>query len=478
VFSGTGVHFDGNKYLLKTDDVGGGNTTTIFYKVTDPVSGCFKSTSKDFDIYSQPVINEFELRELFNVGEGKYVMNTDPANGLFAINDISQGLNNEFNPSQKGVGAYRVKYTYEDENFCSSELEKTTTVDTVQGSFTGLASVVCYDAGAQTLLGANPYGDTGVFTGNGIFDNGDNSASFDPVAAHDGSHTIVYTYWGPDHIAKFEVVKTVEVDSVGNLQFIDLDSAYCEGTGTVNFKAAPEQSLIMFSEHFSGVGVEDVVANDGKARFVTADVSPNDSSLISYTFVDVNGCSADVSQWVTVDSLPVIRSVNVKPQFNSETEEFRFEAVPSGGVFSSNNISLLGDDFYPVKESQGEHSVMYTFTDGNECVSSLSTDFKISPADATIESILINSKYCIDADPDTIVARPGNGGGSGRFVEYVGLRNVGGNKAVIYPDSLGAGGFSAVYNYTTLDGLTEYSVSQSFSVQHLASSCEFMYWLI
>jgi hypothetical protein len=77
-------------------------------------------------------------------------------------------------------------------------------------SFSGLAATYCGGDPAVLLTG-NPAGATGVFTGQGISDNGDGTASFDPGSVSAGIHTITYTYTDPISGCPNDEVQSVTV---------------------------------------------------------------------------------------------------------------------------------------------------------------------------------------------------------------------------------------------------------------------------
>ncbi len=63
-------------------------------------------------------------------------------------------------------------------------------------SFSGLVGPYCESA-APVLLTGSPLSSDGRFSGSGIMDNGNGTASFDPAAAGPGTFTITYTYTDP-----------------------------------------------------------------------------------------------------------------------------------------------------------------------------------------------------------------------------------------------------------------------------------------
>lgn len=115
-----------------------------------------------------------------------------PAGGTFSGPGIS---GNTFDPAAAGEGGpYIITYTYTDANGCTNSTTQSVLVNTLpggSGSFNGLASTYCISDAPVNLTG-NPL--TGTFSGPGITDNGNGTASFSPAAAGTGTHVITYTF--------------------------------------------------------------------------------------------------------------------------------------------------------------------------------------------------------------------------------------------------------------------------------------------
>jgi len=469
-FSGAGVSNVGGQYIFDPANAGVVDSS-IAYTYTDVVSGCTIDTVEELHVYPLPKIETFTVRDLFNANEGSYEMAVSPEGGEFIVNGLSQGLSNVFIPSAVAEGTYSIQYHYTDANGCVADSVDETDVVSASGTFSAPSPVVCYDADPDTLVGTNPYGKYSVFSGGCVVNIGTDSAVFYPAIAGAGAHTIVYSYVGPDSIAQFSVSADVDVDSVGRLKFFDLEDAYCQDAGTIDFGAAPEVDGSIRKGNFSGNGVTNGVVNDGLARLVLQEVSAGDSTLVTYTYADTKLCSATASMWVTVNPLPQIDALIAKSVYNATSGSAELSALPDGdgGEFSSNTLGLIGATFSPDKEALGEHTVTYTYTDGNSCVSKKQVNFTIAKAEATIESIVLDRSYCDYAEPDTIIGNTWAYNTVGAFAERIGLRNIGENKAVVYPDSLGAGEFLVEFTYPTPDGLTEFSVSETISVESLSA---------
>ncbi|MFN8248202.1 MAG: hypothetical protein U0T68_04525 [Ferruginibacter sp.] len=143
-----------------------------------------------------------------------------PAGGTFNGNGIT---GNTFTPSAVGAGGlYAITYTYTDPGTgCSKTVSKNVmVVQLPAASFTGLSSQYCISDAPVTLTG-NFAGDDlapGHFSGPGITDLGNGTATFNPaVAGVGGPYTITYTYTNgdPDSDCSTSSSQTVMVNSCG-----------------------------------------------------------------------------------------------------------------------------------------------------------------------------------------------------------------------------------------------------------------------
>ncbi|MCF8465743.1 MAG: HYR domain-containing protein [Flavobacteriales bacterium] len=178
-FSGLGI--SGNSFVPSIAGVG---TILITYTYTDG-NGCTNNETQSVDVNGLPNVSFSGLgQEYCSDDMSAYTLLGSPTGGTFVGSGIS-GSN--FIPDNALIGVNTITYTYTDPFGCTSLDEQQVTINALPTVlFTGLASAYCADASNVALTGS-PVG--GTFSGTGII-----GASFSPVAAGTGTHSITYTY--------------------------------------------------------------------------------------------------------------------------------------------------------------------------------------------------------------------------------------------------------------------------------------------
>ena len=108
-------------------------------------------------------------------------------------------------------------------------------------SFTGLAASYCQDAAAVTLTG-NQSG--GTFTGNGVTNNGNGSASFNPATAGVGTHSITYSYTDGNTCTNTQVQSVQVLQNVTYYADADGDTFGNAAVSTISCNGAPSGFVI------------------------------------------------------------------------------------------------------------------------------------------------------------------------------------------------------------------------------------------
>lgn len=178
-FSGLGI--SGNSFVPSVAGVG---TIFITYEYTDG-NGCTNTETQTVDVNGLPNVSFSGLDPAYCEDDANaYTLTGSPAGGTFSGLGIT---GDDFIPSDAGDGSWTITYTYTDPFGCTSFEDQVVEVNELPVvSFSGLATSYCEDASNVNLTGS-PAG--GTFTGTGII-----GASFSPVAAGVGLHTVTYTY--------------------------------------------------------------------------------------------------------------------------------------------------------------------------------------------------------------------------------------------------------------------------------------------
>ncbi len=225
-FSGPGI--SGNSFTPSSAGVG---THTITYSVTDISSGCSNSTTQQVEVI-QPTVTISGLPATICVNAAAITINGNYSGGTFTGTGITDNLDGtaSFNPATAGVGGpYSITYSYTDVNGCSNSISQNITVNALPTvSFTGLPATLCVHTAAITLTG-NHGG--GTFTGTGITDNANGTASFNPATAGvGGPYTITYSYTDVNGCTNSQSQTITITANFGyaNLQW-PANGSYCDG---------------------------------------------------------------------------------------------------------------------------------------------------------------------------------------------------------------------------------------------------------
>jgi len=224
----------------------------------------------------------------------------------------------------------------------------------------GTYEPVCIDASDIALAGS-PSG--GTFTGTGVTGN-----LFDPSV---GTQTITYTY---------------------------TDAHNCTNTAStiINVNALPEVSAGRYDPIC--IDANDVALSGAPAggAFTGTGVSGNlfDPSVgtqtITYTYSDGNGCTNSATTIINVNNLPQISAGSYGPVC-IDAADVTLAGTPPGGTFSG--IGVTGNLFDP---SVGTQTISYTYSDGNNCTNSASTNITVNTIPgAPIVNGPIN--YCLNS---------------------------------------------------------------------------------
>ncbi len=174
-------------------------------------------------------------------------------------------------------------------------------------SFSGLAAQYCENDGDVVLTGS-PQDDVQIFSGPGITDNGDGTATFSPSGAGAGTHNIMYTYTNSVSGCSYSSTQSVTVLPRPTANMFGSDSI-CPG-------GSAELSIL-----FTGTAPWDYTYTDGTNDF-SGSTSDNpyefltsNTGIYSVTDLqDANGCVAnDFGLSATVAEYPLIGKPTITP---------------------------------------------------------------------------------------------------------------------------------------------------------------------
>jgi hypothetical protein len=358
-FSGPGITGAG-VFTPATATVGG--PYTITYQFTDG-NGCTNTTTSTTVVHPLPTVSFSGLAADYCIDAASVTLTGSPVGGTFTGPGMTTG--GVFTPSVAGLGAHSITYSFTDGNGCTNFQTQTVEVTGIPGvTFTGLASAYCIDASTVTLTGNNA--PDGSFSGPGITDNGNGTATFNPATAGiGGPYNITYSFTNPLGCG-FAETQQVVVNPLPDLSFTGLAAAYCVDAPSITLTGsfAPGGS-------FSGGGITD--NGNGTATFSPSAAGSGPAS-ITYEFTNANGCFNTNTQGTTVNALPTVSYTGFGDVCVDQPAQ-PLTGSPTGGVFSGAGVS--GNQFFPAITGVGTFPVTYTFTDGNGCDDTFTENFTV-----------------------------------------------------------------------------------------------------
>ena len=245
----------------------------------------------------------------------------------------------------------------------------------------GLPASLCADEGAVNFTFVAP--DGAVISGNGVTQNGNSNASFDPATAGDGVHTITLTFTDSDTACPpYTETAQIEVFAVPTADFSIAggETEFCVGDA-VNFNYTGTAGVDSYSWNFgenaapgSSISNNPPAVTYGSAGTKTISLQVND-----------NGCLDDVSQEITI----------VEPLQTP---------VVTCGLTEQTSVTFEWTD---IAGSTG-YSISYTIDSGtatSDNVASGTTTYTVSPLTpgqtVEITVIALGNEPCGDSDPAT-----------------------------------------------------------------------------
>lgn len=309
-----------------------------------------------------------------------------PLGGTFSGAGVT---GNTWDPAQTTPGPVQIIYQATAPNQCPGADTLNLIVAPVPvTSFSGLAPSYCVDGAAVTLAGL-PLG--GGFSGPGM-----NGLDFDPAIAGTGSHAITYSFTNAQGCTD-STTQTTTVNALPIVQITGLLPLYCENSAPVAIGGNPAGGI------YAGTGV-----TGGTFDPLAAGVG---IFVISYTYTDLNGCTAVDSFDVEVSQTPTAAFTGLAPAYCDNDGPVTLTGNPLGGVFSGPGIS--GNSFDPAATGGGANlEIVYLYQAGPNCSDADTQLVSINPA-PSVELTAAEDRICEDAAPIQLIGTPPSGTFSG-----------------------------------------------------------------
>jgi hypothetical protein len=231
-------------------------------------------------------------------------------------------------------------------------------------SITGLPPSICVNS-PTVNFSVSPQG--GNLTGPGL-----SGTIFDPSGLVPGTYSISYTYTD-QNVCSAGTSAVIIVNAVPQISFSIVPGAYCINGAAVTLSGLP------LGGSFIGTGVS------GSA--FSPSVAGTGTTAITYSYTDGNNCSAGSTASVVVNPLPQVTFTMSKTSFCKTSPSVPLNALPSTGAYSGAGVS--GSFFNPGQAGTGQHVIVYTYSNLNNCTTQSSVTVKVSDCTALSEQTMV-----------------------------------------------------------------------------------------
>ena len=385
-YSGPGVIDDGNgqTFSFNPSSVGAG-THSITYTYNEGMGCPDVMANTNIEVYPLPNVTFTNTTNLcIDAGVQTFGGGT-PTGGTYSgagVTDNGDGMTYTFNPTVAGTGTHTITYQFTNANNCSESASDQIEVFALPTVAFTAPTDICINAGVQAGLGGgSPMG--GVYSGNGVMDNGNGTYDFDPMTAGAGVHTITYNFSDANGCSQM-AMDNLEVFSEPNVLFTAPDDLCLNaGIQTGLGGGTPTGGI------YSGPGVTD----DGNGMTFSFDPSVVGAGMhtIVYEFSVGNACFGNAIVELEVFALPTV-SISLPDTIfvidGMPPQNVVGGGLPVGGVytdmFSETQDDGNGETFSFLNNVLvGDTNVItYTYTDVNGCTNSVSQTIFV--ADGTV----------------------------------------------------------------------------------------------
>ena len=357
-----------------------------------------------------------------------------PLGGEYTVNYFGNVVTSDlFFPGLAGPGVIDVEYTYTTFAGCSSNVTGQITVYETPVADAGVGGGEC-DLDFDLL--ATPSVGTGTWTqvsgpGTSTFSSPNGFATTVTVTV---AGTYEFQWEEVEGVCSDADTVTVDFWELPVVTFSGLDAAYCaDDTNPYTLTGSPAGGV------FTGPGLNGNIFTPSSAGV--------GSHIITYAYVDINGCANFEAQTVTINPLPVVSFSGLDAGYCQDASAATLTGSPAGGTFSGPGIS--GSDFDPATAGVGVHNITYTYSDVNGCEDSETQTVEVyaapSPTITPSGSVEICDGDALDLNAGTgYIAYDWNGLGSDQFLEVT----TGGSYTVTVTSADGCTGTSAATTVT------------------------------
>ncbi|MCX6273909.1 MAG: SBBP repeat-containing protein [Bacteroidetes bacterium] len=392
--------------------------SSITYTITaTDAGGCISTTTLPVTVNPLPTVTLGNIPDACITTTAVAMAGGSPAGGTYSGSFVNAGV---FNPSAAGIGPHNITYSYTDGNGCSNTATASINVRALPVVMVNTQNAICINASPVALAGGTPAG--GTYSGTGV-----TSGNFDPSAAGVGSQIITYSYADAFGCANSDTA-TILVNALPTVTLSSFNPV-CVNAASFSLSGGSPAGGV-----YSGTGVT--------SGSFFPNVSGAGTHTITYIYSDANGCSANATNTITVNALPVVTLGSFSAVCQNSGPVTLTGGSPAGGAYSGSGVS--NGVFTP--SSVGSNTIIYNYTDGNGC-----SNFATS-------SILVNTLPTVTINPFNAVCQ-----NSGSFAltggNPAGGTWTGGNVSAGSFNPINAGSNMVIYNYTNANGCSNFATT-------------------
>ncbi|TAE45680.1 MAG: hypothetical protein EAY69_10005 [Cytophagales bacterium] len=329
---------------------------------------------------------------------------------------------------------------------CNKTITKDITINPLPIlQFNNLENAYCIDAPIVNLS-ASPTG--GIFRWEG------NNQSINRIKIDSlGVGTFVLRYSYSDaNSCQNAILKTITINPLPQPEIVNLKSVYCTNQPTFSLTGMPTGGFFSI--------------NGNSSTQFDANALGIGNFIVSYTYIDGNGCAKMVTKNVEIKPTPIVEVTGLQFVYCINSNAFDLTANPAPlneggiGIFTINGNPTPVTQVVPANLGAGIHTVTYVFTaDDTQCIVVATKTFEISnlPAVALVNIAGVKDTYCLNEPAVNLVGAGTPAGG---------IFSIDGNiKSQLNPSDIdvGVGVHTLLYNYRDINNCVNVA-SRSFEV--------------
>jgi gliding motility-associated-like protein len=393
--------------------LGIGNHNVILEYSSPTNANCRRRVVQAVRVNDKPIADITGLASSYCPGSPAVNLVGTPAGGTFTVNGTPA---TQFNPTSLGVGTHTVVYTVTDA-LTTCTISKTQTV-----SISGVATPAITGLNASYCVGGSAFNLVGTPAGGTFTINGTPATQFNPATLGIGNHVVAYTLSG----CPASATQNVSVTANPTLSFTGLNTQYCISTSPFNLAATPAGGTFK---------INNVVVT----QFNPATLGVG-THIVRYEYTDPtnSSCSNFITQNVQVINPATINFVGLNTSYCVSASAFTLNATPAGGTFTINGTAAT--QFDPGTLGVGNHTVIYSVTDGNGCPNIHTQNVQVTALPVLTNNVAVS--YCLSSAAFTMTGTPAGS-----------TFTINGTPATQFnPAILGIGDYTVAQSFTDANG--------------------------